>query len=295
LKGLKKISKYKYNDYHKEINGKEYKKCTLHNEYFPNDSEWFICSSDFFFVNKTNKTDGLYPYCKKCSSKKYMKWEKEHPEEYLAHNFRQNRRKEKIEARRKISQQRRENGYYDDYFELNPEKKKQYAENHRDHDITNAEWIANKNFFKNENGEWVCAYCGMTEKEHKTIRREQLHKEHVEHNGYNDVRNCVPACYTCNSSKWQYDMETWYREQTFFNEDNLAKIKLWCSNEYKKYIEDKPPYIIKRSRVNDDNGKYHYEYNLWTVDVMRNIVEIIYTGNKKKDMINYINNNKLEN
>jgi hypothetical protein len=49
------------------------KQCTICLEEYPRTAE-------YFYVNKSNKTDGLYPYCKTCASKKSRKWEKENVE-----------------------------------------------------------------------------------------------------------------------------------------------------------------------------------------------------------------------
>jgi hypothetical protein len=37
--------------------------------------EWFECTADNFYVNKTNKTDRLMPYCKKCCYRKALDWQ----------------------------------------------------------------------------------------------------------------------------------------------------------------------------------------------------------------------------
>jgi len=59
---------------------------------------------------------------------------------------------------------------------------------------------------------------------------------------------------------------------------------------YKDCIIDKPPYRIIKKK-NEDNNKFHHE--LWSVDEMRNFVEIIATGTKKEDINTYIINNNL--
>ena len=72
-----------------------------------------------------------------------------------------------------------------------------------------------------------CAYCGgeQTRKKHHT-------KEHVvpvAKSGTSSVGNIVPACKSCNSSKQDNDMETWFRKQPFFTESKLQRIKEWMS------------------------------------------------------------------
>jgi hypothetical protein len=39
--------------------------------------EWFPRTLEYFYANKSNKNDGLYPYCKECSSNKAKNWYKE--------------------------------------------------------------------------------------------------------------------------------------------------------------------------------------------------------------------------
>ena len=135
-------------------------------------------------------------------------------------------------------------------------------QNHRQHDITEAEWRSCLKVFDN-----TCAYCGLPYKQHIVKRNGKyiimkFHKEHVDDDGYNDLRNDAPACKSCNCGKHEHDMEGWFRKQKFFS-------------------EDKPPYRIIREK-NKDNAKFHF--NLWSVDEMRNTLEIISTKDKRKDL-----------
>lgn len=73
---------------------------------------------------------------------------------------------------------------------------------------------------------YKCAYCNTDE--------EQLTQEHIipvsKGGGY--LRsNIIPACQSCNSSKGNRNMSVWYKEQEFFNEDNLIKINKWAAIE----------------------------------------------------------------
>jgi NAD-dependent DNA ligase len=59
-----------------------------------------------------------------------------------------------------------------------------------------------------------------------------FHKEHVEHNGNNDITNCVPSCKSCNSSKHVSDLEEWYTpDNSIYCEQRLIKIKHWLSQD----------------------------------------------------------------
>jgi hypothetical protein len=246
------------------------------------------CTEEYFYKNDKNKKDGLNPECKKCSSKKSSDRQKANPEHYgkIKKDW-HNKNAEKHTQQKKDWHQAHKEKRQEDckrFHQLNPNKQFEYAQNHRDHDISDTEWEHCKDFFKNKNGEWCCAYCGMTENEHIKVRGERLHKDHTNHNGANDISNCTPACFDCNSRKWQYDMEEWYRKQSYFNESNLNNINLWNSKEYKKYIETKPPYRIKRSRIYKEDGTYSIQHELWTVDEYRNIIECIDITRYKKDL-----------
>jgi hypothetical protein len=125
----------------------------------------------------------------------------------------------------------------------------------------------------------------------------KLHKDHVDHQGYNDLRNAVPACRSCNDSKHTNSLDEWYKQQKFFDEDKYNKIISWINEGYKEHIENKPPYrIVRRQNVkkqNDDKKTFHFE--LWTVDKYRNMIECIKIGKKKKDLLecDFVLNNKL--
>lgn len=94
---------------------------------------------------------------------------------------------------------------------------------HKTHNITETEWNVCKRYFNYE-----CAYCGMTEEEHKLLYNEQLHKEHVINNGSNKLDNCIPACKSCNSSKHYYDIDEWYNTNNpIYNRRRYNKIKQW--------------------------------------------------------------------
>ncbi len=64
-----------------------------------------------------------------------------------------------------------------------------------------------------------CAYCGDTESD--------LHIEHfypISRGGAHCKSNIVPACPSCNYSKFDHDPFWWYRRQPFFSQDRLDKI-----------------------------------------------------------------------
>lgn len=75
--------------------------------------------------------------------------------------------------------------------------------------------------------------------------KQQLHKEHVDHEGANDLSNCIPACKTCNSHKWEFDMESWYRNYEHFSEERLNKIKEWLLKFNSKGVGDEAQTLDK--------------------------------------------------
>jgi len=278
LAGIKNKIILTYEESHKMIEGSELqKKCSIHEIYCQEESPWFPCTDEYFYKVK-NKTDCLSPWCKKCSSLKAREWAKENPEKEkeLRHKINTNPSEKTRETKRADAQTRRDNGKYYQWLKDNPDKQRVYGEKHRIHDITEKEWQACLEFF-----DYKCAYCGITLREHLEKEKQSLHKEHVDDNGYNDLRNCVPACRRCNSGKHIFDLEEWHRKQKFFSTDRLIEIIWWTVEGYKKYIEDKLPYRIVKKR-NEHNKKFHWE--LWSVDELRNMVECIDIKDKKDQL-----------
>ena len=83
--------------------------------------------------------------------------------------------------------------------------------------LTPEQWIETVNSFDS-----CCAYCG------KEV--EKPHEEHViptTAGGMYTKSNMIPSCKSCNSSKFNYEMEPWFRKQPFFSESRLKKIHKW--------------------------------------------------------------------
>jgi 5-methylcytosine-specific restriction endonuclease McrA len=64
-----------------------------------------------------------------------------------------------------------------------------------------------------------CAYCG----DGGDMQIE--HVEPISTGGAHDIGNIVPACFRCNTSKRNHEMEEWYRSQPFFSELRLHRIR----------------------------------------------------------------------
>jgi hypothetical protein len=258
---------------------------------------WFDMNNINFNVVNGNK-DGFNHRCKKC-------------QEIYQHNYYMETREHQIELGTKRYYENVEESslYHKNMYKNNPDyfkenAKRNVAENpklykniqkrwrkenpercsylsslHRDHDVSTKEYNAMLKVF-----DYKCAYCGMTVEEHRLKCNEKLHNDHVDEGGYNDLRNDAPACKSCNCSKHEKDMEEWFREQEFFSEKKLEKIKWWITEGYKKFIENKPPYRVTRSRIYEEDGTYTYQFELWTVDEKRNMIKCIAIGDRKKDL-----------
>lgn len=296
------MGKRKYKSYHR-INEQG-----VAEKYCPDCDKWFEMNDKNFNV-QPKQPDGFSSRCTPCQTKynheSYMKnqrrnidnsirRQKELYEQGIGKVKRHEqyvKRMDRYNSSAKIYKKEHPEWYKKfkkDYYKNNPEKFKQYSKNHRNHDITTNEWTACKDFFKNENGEWICAYCGRTEKEGLKKFGDRLHKDHTDYEGNNDISNCTPSCKSCNDRKWKFNMEEWFREQEFFSEEKLIKINQWNNEEYKKYIESKPPYRIVRSRTYNNDGTWILQHELWTVDEKRNIVDKLVTKPKKQDLKNDI-------
>ena len=89
---------------------------------------------------------------------------------------------------------------------------------------------------------YCCAYCGSFE-------GLDIQMEHVvprSKNGAYCMANIIPACRRCNTSKYNYDMVTWYKQQTFYTKERLNKIKdILCRTPYPvKQIDLFPEWMI---------------------------------------------------
>ena len=221
----------------REINGFKERRCTQCKEWFPETTEYF------YMRNKSKPEKGFNPECKKCSSKRSRKWAINHwdiMKECFKRNHKNPERKAKEKERKKIA---KEAGYFTEYRRKNKDKMNEYGRKKRQnnvHKISAKEWNSCKEYFNNE-----CAYCGLLLSEHYYTRLGvtklgDFHKEHVIHNGANDLSNCVPSCGSCNSSKRNYFFEDWYNENNLnYTEERYNKIKKWLQEDYLKYIKEK--------------------------------------------------------
>lgn len=224
-------SKLTYEESHKMINGVEHKLCRICEIFKP-------MNIDYFYKQKSNLSDGFDSYCKECTKAKAMSHynlvkETDDYKKYKSNWYQDNR--DRVLADRKIY--RRENkkriaAYTKWYQENHKEKMRGYQidRKKKKHRINKFEWEECKSFFNN-----ACAYCGLPFEDHKVMHRQDLHKEHVIHEGRNDILNCVPSCRSCNSSKHIYSLNSWYNERhPYYSVERYLKIYQWIRYESKK-------------------------------------------------------------
>jgi hypothetical protein len=189
------------------------------------------------FYNNDKSPDGINTYCKKCSVKKFRKWENDNWEQRKGQIRKNNARPEFKEQHRESEKRRREEGKTLEWQQNNKDKVKEYGEKrqHKKHNIKKKEWKFCKEYFG-----FKCAYCNLPIEEHwikyRVVKLGDFHKEHVDHFGANDLSNCVPSCKTCNSSKWEFKFEDWYPQQEFYSKENYDKIVKWITVDYKKFV-----------------------------------------------------------
>lgn len=200
---------------------------------------------------KHSKEHGNYiyyqPYCKICAKNKTLNRRMKNHERYkesMRRYHKNNTTYERKAKDRKHAREQKESGYKKEYYKRNKEYFLQYNKNrkmNKTHEITEKEWASCKSYFHNS-----CAYCGLQEDDHYIIykgelRKTDLHKEHVVHDGSNGLDNCVPSCRDCNSSKWAFKLEEWYTENNPFyhhySHEKLVKISKWLNEDYKLYIK----------------------------------------------------------
>lgn len=98
------------------------------------------------------------------------------------------------------------------------------------------EWQSCKDYFDNS-----CCYCGLHIDNHYRryngkLRKEDLHKDHADHFGVNDLSNCIPACHSCNLHKWEFELKNWYNENNpNYTEERLDKITKWLEGDWEQF------------------------------------------------------------
>jgi hypothetical protein len=219
-------------------------------------------NSDNFKVHPSKK-DGFSDNCRKCQ------------EEYSHNNYMKNREKQIVDAQKRQEGHKEElQDYYHErylrqkeeflkrarkrriekkdeirivakeYYKNNPEKFTIYTQNrqHKNHNITKSEWENCKKYFN-----YTCAYCELPISQHYYTRNGitklgDFHREHADHEGNNDLSNCLPSCGSCNDKKWKFALDEWYNKgNKNFTQKRFDKILKWLLEDCFKYIEEKKP------------------------------------------------------
>jgi hypothetical protein len=197
--------------------------------------------TEFYTQKKTNKNGSQWfyynPECKSCTKKRNMEWQKQNPDKVLKNVRTQAKKRKEVLKQYGIDNRERMRETLRKWQHENPDKVKEHNEfrnKHKTHKINSKEWAACKAYFNNS-----CAYCGISDIEAREQLGNYLHKEHVDHNGSNDLSNCVPACKSCNSAKRQYELTEWYNESNeHFTPERLEKINKWLNDDYIGYIHN---------------------------------------------------------
>ena len=103
-----------YQENHKEIDGKLYKRCSIHEEYSPNEEEWLLCTDEFFYKNK-GSNDGLSPYCKTCEKKKNSQWGKNHRDKRANYCKKHDQNPKRKENLKRMNKEGRDKGVQRDW------------------------------------------------------------------------------------------------------------------------------------------------------------------------------------
>ena len=74
-----------------------------------------------------------------------------------------------------------------------------------------------------------CGYCGApaTSLDHIVPRFKS---------GSTTRKNLIPACCKCNTSKASSELEVWFKQQTFFCNEKLNRIKAWMKQEVLDFV-----------------------------------------------------------
>lgn len=229
---------------HRETDGVTERRCTACGEWHPETEEYF------YLHNKSKPEKGFQSECKKCAIiRSQAIAAKLPPEEIekrrLIRKDRYENKEKEIELERsKIwfqNNKDKKREYLKEYYKKHPEQMKIYSERHRHHDITPNEWEAVKKYFNYE-----CAYCSLPLSEHYFTRKGvtklgDFHREHVDHQGLNDITNCVCSCSSCNSIKRTKTFEEFFDSGIIqqFTKDKYDKIIKWLTEDCFQYIEEK--------------------------------------------------------
>jgi 5-methylcytosine-specific restriction endonuclease McrA len=209
--------------------------------------EFYPATEEFFYKQiRRTKTKGTFyvlsSHCKTCTrvvNKEHGRQNKDKRKEYFQEYYSENKEK--------VLQQQKEYRYenwdirhekHKEWIRNNKSKSKEYRDDRiskKYHEINDEEWNDCLHYFS-----YSCAYCGIPEEKAIEQFNNRLHKEHVEHDGENDLSNAVPACKKCNSRKWLYELDDWYNDQNpVYDIERHSRVINWISGDYEIFIKEK--------------------------------------------------------
>jgi hypothetical protein len=208
---------FNYNKCHKIINGVLHKQCSIC-------KNWFPCTEEFFYTNKTNKNDGLKPYCKECEKNKNYERILNNYSDFKLYYKKYTQGEKHKKYRQKNHEMMKD--WLAEWRRQNPDKCKEYRDSrkmHKDHEITEEELKVLYDYADSK-----CMYCGITEKQAIKKYKQKLHKDHAYNNGSNRIDNCVLACKGCNSDKHDKDWNEWFTsDNPRYTVERYNAIKEW--------------------------------------------------------------------
>ncbi len=219
------------NKLHKKECPDGYKKCTKCGRVL-------LANSDNFGKNKGGKY-GLQSQCKDCYNANNRDYYKENIKKERARSKKYNEahREEIREQQRKYDAEHREEKRkrYKEYYKtpqgqivaFNGRIKRRQKEEQQGDGVTKEQWLEMMKYF-----EFKCAYSGITL---NTNNRSIDHIVPLAKGGAHEIWNCVPMDRGLNCGKRDKDLEEWYPQQDFYNEDRLNKIKEWHKYAYNKW------------------------------------------------------------
>lgn len=228
----------------------------LPEEYYIKTKECVQCGNDkkyseYYFQECFDKDDNItyifHTICITCSKENAKNRILNNRESHLEALKKNNKRENIMLNKRAYSKKQKESGYYSDYINKPEVKARKYGARRRlkNHKVTPKEWISCKEYFKDDDGDYCCAYCGLKIQDHYRIyagelQKIDLHKEHKNDNGSIFLDNCIPSCGSCNDKKWSFDFDDFYNETNpNYTKERYDKIIKWTTEDYKLYIISK--------------------------------------------------------
>ena len=106
--------------------------------------------------------------------------------------------------------------------------------------LTEAQWKIVKNYFNNE-----CCYCGKSG---------ELTKDHIKpliEGGELTMINVLPCCKSCNSSKKDHEMLSWYQKQPFYSKERAKRIYDYVSfaGSIMGVFEERENYLVVTKEI----------------------------------------------